>query len=131
MPRAPLAFGFLKFVAEGVRHWPADAANILVVDRALVVAVMQPCGADHRVEPAFVDPVHDWLDDDPHVRGWGIQLALETGAPTDKLLEVIADLKAHVDDFVNHVGPGPGGHGGPGGPGGHGGNESGCRRLGS
>ncbi|MFN0054940.1 MAG: PVC-type heme-binding CxxCH protein [Planctomycetales bacterium] len=31
-------------------------------------------------------------DDDPHVRGWGIQLALETEQPTDKLLDALMTM---------------------------------------
>ncbi len=49
------------FVAKRVRHWPANPANVLVVDRALVVSVMLLRRADQRVDPRRIEVVSNFF----------------------------------------------------------------------
>ena len=50
---------FGLFVPQRVRHGPADAANVFVVDRAFVVSVMLLRRADERIHARRIDVVGD------------------------------------------------------------------------
>ena len=52
---------------ERVRHRPADAADVFVVDRALVVGVVLLGRADQRIHARRIDVVGDLALHDPHV----------------------------------------------------------------
>src|SRR5580765_2914399 len=58
---------FLGLVLGSEWNGPVRPRDLVIIDRAFVVAAMMPGRADHRVEAAFSQAVDDRFDDDAHV----------------------------------------------------------------